>query len=185
MTISAAIAAMKISQHIANKDAIASVSIATSEMAFRTAAAEPSKWAPATRGTADHSLPYVVARALLDGEITDKSYSDMKLADPTIKALLAKTKAVVDPALSAMFPVKQANRVTVVLTTGETLTEQVDDFAGSPTNPLSRADVEAKFWRTVGPDVSRIRGKRLIQRIWTLDTTSSVDELMATAANGT
>ena len=31
---------------------------------------EPAKWDPQTRETADHSLPYIFARALVDGPIT-------------------------------------------------------------------------------------------------------------------
>jgi len=182
LTISAAIAAIVISTRVPNKDTIASISIATNEMSLRTAAGEPEKWAPTTRGTADHSLPYVVVRALLDGEITDSSYSDTKLAEPQVKALLGKTKVAEDPVLTAAFPKNISSRVTVMLRSGETIAEQVDDVLGSPTHPLSRLDVEAKFWRTVGPGISRGQGGRLIQLIWTLETAPSVDALMAAAA---
>ena len=36
---------------------------------------EPEKWKPQSRETADHSLPYITAVALIDGEVTDKQFA--------------------------------------------------------------------------------------------------------------
>ena len=38
--------------------------------------------APTTRETADHSLPYCVAVALLDGEVGLGQFTDERIADP-------------------------------------------------------------------------------------------------------
>jgi len=46
---------------------VATVRIYTYRTAFNLMANDPSRWAPATRETADHSLPFVVSAALLDG----------------------------------------------------------------------------------------------------------------------
>ena len=35
---------------------------------------EPEKWKPETRETADHSLPYITAIALIDGKVTDQQF---------------------------------------------------------------------------------------------------------------
>ena len=45
---------------------------------------EPEKWKPETRETADHSLPYITAIALIDGEVTDKQFQPERFTDPTI-----------------------------------------------------------------------------------------------------
>lgn len=49
------------------------------------------KWDPQNRQTADHSLPYIIARALLEGDIYLDSYSEEKYMDPAARALMAKT----------------------------------------------------------------------------------------------
>ncbi len=53
---------------------------------------DPSKFAPKTKETADHSLPYVIAVAVADGNVLPDSFSDEKLVDPRIWDLLARSK---------------------------------------------------------------------------------------------
>ena len=52
--------------------------------------ADDSKYDPKTRESADHSLPYMLARALVDGEITLDSYSQARISDVTIRGLMRK-----------------------------------------------------------------------------------------------
>ena len=50
------------------------------------------KWDPTNRETADHSLPYIIARALIEGDVYMDSFNDMsKVNDPAARALMAKT----------------------------------------------------------------------------------------------
>jgi 2-methylcitrate dehydratase len=51
--------------------------------------ADPSKWDLHNRETADHSMPYVIARGLLDGEIYLDSFSDANINDPAARQLMA------------------------------------------------------------------------------------------------
>jgi 2-methylcitrate dehydratase len=48
------------------------------------------KWDPRNRETADHSVPYVLARGLIDGDVYLDAYTPEKYADPAVKALMAK-----------------------------------------------------------------------------------------------
>jgi quercetin dioxygenase-like cupin family protein len=61
----------------------------------------PEKWAPTTRDTADHSLPYIAARTMFDGDITNESYAPEKLRDPRILAFMRKITVIEDPVLTA------------------------------------------------------------------------------------
>ena len=54
-----------------------------------------------TRETADHSLPYCVSVALLDGKVTNDSFTDARLRDPAIANLMRKVKVREDPTLDA------------------------------------------------------------------------------------
>ena len=53
---------------------------------------DPSRWAPTTRETADHSLPYTISIALLDGEVTNESFADSRLKDAAVADLMKKVK---------------------------------------------------------------------------------------------
>ena len=46
--------------------------------------------------TADHSLPYCTAVALVDGKITADQFSDERLSDPALLDLVARTTVVED-----------------------------------------------------------------------------------------
>ena len=62
--------------------------------------ADPPKWDPRNRETADHSLPYEIARALVDGEIWIDSFDSEKLREPAVRTLMDKITASVNPAYS-------------------------------------------------------------------------------------
>jgi 2-methylcitrate dehydratase len=106
---------------------------------------DPSRWAPATRETADHSLPYVVAIALLDGEVTAQSFAPARLTDPAVAALMKKVTVTEDAKLSAQYPESSGSRVDVRLASGATLTHEIRYPKGHAMNPLTDAEVEAKF----------------------------------------
>src|SRR5450631_4893819 len=69
-------------------DRIAAIEIAATRRGYQMAGSEPEKWTPDTRETADHSLPYVTARAMFDGEVTNDSYAPDRLRDPRILAFM-------------------------------------------------------------------------------------------------
>ena len=94
---------------------IASIEIATFRTAVEIIGQDPEKWRPRTRETADHSLPYCTAVALVDGAITAEQFTESRLADPALLDLVARTTVVEDPALTAGYPHGIPNRVTVTL----------------------------------------------------------------------
>lgn len=147
-------AAIDLRGRIADLDAIAAIRIETSEF-NRRVLADAEKWRPATRETADHSLPYNVARALLDGDITLDSYSAERIADPRAIALMDITTVDEDPALTRLFPGHLANRVRVTLADGEELASEVIDGPGSLLRPMGDEDFERKFRRMAAAHIDR------------------------------
>lgn len=137
-------AALELRPRISDLGAITAIHIETTEFNCRVLA-DAEKFHPKTRETADHSLPFNVARALIDGDVTIETYSDAKIADSTAAALMSITKVSEDPALSAMFPRHLPNRVTVTLASGETITSEVVSGPGSLENPMKDRDFEQKF----------------------------------------
>lgn len=74
-TQTAIVAGIAVAKEAGLLDRIAAIEIATTRRGYQRTGAEPEKWSPQTRDTADHSLPYVTARAMFDGDITNESFA--------------------------------------------------------------------------------------------------------------
>jgi 2-methylcitrate dehydratase len=140
---------------------------------------DPSKYDPRTRETADHSLPYVLAVALVDRQVTPASFVMEKIMDPLVRGQLRKVELVGDPTVDAAFPKLQKTIVHVRLATGETLTHQLDYPKGDPRNPLTDAEIEEKYLSLTEGILSSSSQKRLKESIWELERASSVTDLMS------
>jgi len=139
---------------------------------------EPEKWKPETRETADHSLPYITAIALIDGEVTNKQFEPERFIDPKIWKFLESVKVERNAELSAMYPGAVANIVHVDLADGRRLTKRVDYPLGHARNPLKDSEVEGKFNALVVPALGENGAKKIIDLAWKLDEARSVDELL-------
>jgi 2-methylcitrate dehydratase len=107
--------------------------------------ADPPKWDPRNRETADHSLPYEIARALVDGEIWIDSFDAEKLADPVVRGLMAKITASANPDYSYHGQV----RITVRTTSGAERAFEIgrDNTRLSLGSPVTHEEIVAKFNR--------------------------------------
>src|SRR5690606_14800107 len=106
---------------------------------------EGDKTSVATREQADHSLPYLAAVMLLDGEVTPRQYAPARIAAPDVQALLRKVRVVERRELSARFPREMPARVRVVTSDGAEHTEERSDYRGWRTRPATWDDVRAKL----------------------------------------
>lgn len=131
---------------------------------------DPSKYKPTTKETADHSLPYCIAAALVDGNVLPSSFGEEKLKDPRIWSMLGKIKVVADPEIDRMFPGVKRAIVTITGTDGGSHTAQVDNAKGSPENPMSDDEVVAKFAANAEAVMGKAQQERLIEATWSLGT---------------
>jgi 2-methylcitrate dehydratase len=162
--------------HIVHLDDIESILIETSEF-NRRVLADAEKWRPSTRETADHSLPYNVAWALIDGDIDLGTYSPEKIADPRARALMDRTTVREDADLTALFPRYLANRVTVTLRSGRRITNRVDTGPGSVEAPMTDADFALKFRRMANPHIPVEAQDAALNFVATLDRQARYGEL--------
>jgi len=140
---------------------------------------DPSKYDPRTRETADHSLPYVIAAALVDRQVTPVQFTMEKIMDPTIRAQLRKVEVVADPEIEKVFPALQRVIVHIDTTDGRSFNKQLDYPKGDPRNPLTDQEVEEKFSALADGVLSNGAQKRVKDAIWNLERVASVSELMA------
>src|SRR5271167_1907764 len=87
---------------------------------------DPSKYDPRSKETADHSLPYVIAAALAERQVTPVQFTMEKIMDPAIRAQLTKVEVVADPEIEKLFPALQRVIVNITTTDGRTFTKQLD-----------------------------------------------------------
>ncbi len=139
---------------------------------------DPSKYDPRSKETADHSLPYVIAAALVDRQVTPAQFTPEKIMDPQIRAQLRKVEVVGDPEIEKVFPALQRVIVTIRTTSGKEFAKQLDYPKGDPRNPLSDAEIEQKFAALAGPVLSRAAQKKVREAVWNLEKLESVRGLM-------
>jgi 2-methylcitrate dehydratase len=177
-TQTAIVAATAVAKEVGNLDRVASIDIATTNRGYVMAGSEPEKWAPDTRDTADHSLPYIVARAMFDGDITNESYAPSRLRDPKLLAFMKKIAVKEDPAFATPRGNAPSTRITAILDDGRHVVRQVDNMPGFPGHPMERTDAERKFRGNVSRHWPAERVREVLDALWRLDATSDIAGLL-------
>jgi len=172
-------AAAKIRKKNPDISNIRAITIFTSKGGIQYSAESPEKFNPLNRETADHSLPFIVAKSLIEGEISDESYSKRALNDPALKRLLQKTSVKEDARLSNMYPDKMPNRVEITLEDQTTLVEEVIDLPGFGGEPLSRTETEEKFLRSVSGAMSPAHADHFLSIAWRLESSQNLQGVLA------
>jgi len=139
---------------------------------------DPSKYDPHTKETADHSLPYVIAAALVDRQVTPLQFTPEKIMDPEIRAQLRKVEVLADPEIEKVFPALQRVIVTIQRKDGREFIRQLDYPKGDPRNPLSDKEVEEKFAALAEGVLSRNAQNKVKDAVWNLEKSNSASDLM-------
>ncbi len=175
-TQTAIVAAIETAKEVGSLDRIAAIEIATTRRGYQRTASEPEKWSPETRDTADHSLPYITARAMFDGDITNESFEPHAFRDPRIRAFMKRIKVSEDPILTARRGGAAPTRVTAILEDGQRISREVDHAPGFAERPMNKAEVEGKFRGNVGRRWSSEQTDEVLGALWALDR---IDDLAA------
>jgi 2-methylcitrate dehydratase len=155
-------------------DRIEAIQVEAYETAVMMMGSDPSRWAPTTRETADHSFPYCVSIALLDGEVTNESFADSRLTDPAVARLMRKVQVREDEKLSARYPECAPGRVTIRMVSGEVHRKELTYPKGHAKSPMSDAQVERKFRDMTGARLSERQCDALLKAVWSLEDASDV-----------
>jgi 2-methylcitrate dehydratase len=177
-TQTAIVAGIEVAKEVGSLDRIAAIEIATTRRGFERTGSEREKWSPQTRETADHSMPYITARAMFDGTITNESFAPQMYRDPRILAFMQKIKVSEDPVLNARVGAAVPTRVTAILSDGQRISREVDHAPGFAARPMNRDEVERKFRDNVGKRWEKDRTDRILQTLWALERTEDLAALM-------
>ncbi len=171
-------AALHLRNQIPDLTQVKSMVIESHDASVDIIGSEPEKWKPQQRETADHSLPYITAVALIDGEVTDKQFAPERFMEKGIVDFLQNVKVERNDELSALYAEAVANIVHITLADGKTLTKRVDYPLGNAKNRLTDEQLEGKFLNLAAPKITKEGADKVIALGWKLDEAANVSELM-------
>jgi 2-methylcitrate dehydratase len=177
-------AALELREKIASVDDIAEIRIETVTAAVRLMAGDPEKWTPATRETADHSMPYTVAVALIHGKVESRHFEESYLRDPAILALAQRVKVAISEEADRHMPHAMRCHFTLTTKAGQTHATMVDYHKGHYKNPMSEAEIEAKFRPLAAGVLKPAQIDGLLAALWRLEEHADIHELMALTVGG-
>ena len=145
-------------------------------------AADPDKFDPQNRETADHSLPSCVAMALLDGAVTEAQFDTGRYRDAEVLRLTQLVEPIADPEFDRRFPAGRPGAVDVVFQDGSMIQAVEEIPFGDRERPMDDASVLEKFMGLAGPAIGDGRAAKVAAFIGMLETQPSLVPLMALCA---
>jgi 2-methylcitrate dehydratase len=144
---------------------------------------------PQNRETADHSLPYLLAVALTDGDVGVGSFTDERIADPALRPLMRKITVRENPDYTAQYRPPERGlaaaphvRVTIRAVDGAVREEELTYPKGHALNPMTREDVDAKLARICAGLLKDDHRDRIRDAWWGIESLGSASEAIATVA---
>jgi 2-methylcitrate dehydratase len=122
-----------------------------------------------TKEEADHSLPYLVAVALLDGQVMPEQYAPERIRRADVQDLLRRVVVRPNDAYTARFPQEMACALRVTLRDGRALSKEKRDYEGFPSRPMGWEAVVQKFERLSGPYTDAALRREIVEAIEQLD----------------
>ncbi|MGC1356744.1 MAG: MmgE/PrpD family protein [Xanthobacteraceae bacterium] len=102
-----------------------------------------------TKEQADHNLPYLLAVAMLDGDVMPAQFEPDRIIRADVQQLLKKVSVRPDHEFTELYPAKMPAKITVRLQDGTVIEHEVQDFPGMPSDPFTWDDSVEKFDRLV------------------------------------
>jgi len=135
---------------------------------------EGNKSIVSTKEEADHSLPYILAVAILDGQVMPEQYEHERIQRADVQALLRKVSVQPRKLFSERFPDEMPCRVKVTLKDGRVLEQEIKDYK---TQPMSWEMAGQKFNKLASPNATAVQRATIAEAIANLEQIS-VRELM-------
>ncbi len=174
--MSAVEAALKLREKV-SVDQINKIVVKTFTVSYRIIVKDPEKWDPKTRETADHSLPFIVARALIDGKIWIDSFTEEKILAKDVRELMKKMSIMVDPEYDKIYPEGIPNTIVIETRDGRTYSETSTYPPGHFRNPLDWGSLEKKFVKLTENYLRPEKVRDIIDLVKKFDSLRDVNEL--------
>jgi 2-methylcitrate dehydratase len=157
---------------------IEEVQIQTLQTAVNIMAGDAEKWHPTNRETADHSMPYTVAVALMYGAVEARHFSPQYWTDARLLNLLQKIKVSVSEEANRRAPEAMLSLVEVVTSAGRRYSSEVAYHRGHYKNPMDDQEIEAKFRSLAQEYLTPQQIEALLDRLWNLEQVADIGEVI-------
>jgi 2-methylcitrate dehydratase len=171
-------AALEARTLVGNVRDIAEVHIRTLETAVSMMAGDPEKWRPPNRETADHSMPYTAAVALMHGAIEQRHFEDPCLHDPELLGLAGRIKCSVSEEANRREPEAMLCDLELTLANGKRESVRVEYHRGHWRNPMSDAEIGKKLHSLARGVLPQAKIDALLERLWNLEHLTDVGTLI-------
>src|SRR5580692_13056480 len=132
-----------------------------------------------TKEDADHSLPYLIAVALLDGDVGTAQLEASRIAKSDVQELLQKVTVRPNAAFTARYPAEVCSRVAVRLRGGQSFTNEVSAYPGASNRPFAWPEIEAKFDRLAAANASASSRQQIKSAVRSLEEIQVSDLMKA------
>lgn len=136
---------------------------------------------PRTAAEARFSLPYCAAVMAREGAVTPAAFTDAALADHETRALAARVSVTVDADAESRFPAKRSAIVAIRTTDGRAVEHRRPTRRGDPDDPLSDAEIAAKFRALADPVIGAPAAQALADAVARIDALVDVRALPMSA----
>ena len=167
-------AALAMRAEVGDVGDVVAIDIHTFDAAADIIGGEPEKWRPRSRETADHSLPYCTAVALVDGRVGMEQFSEARIADEDLIDLVQKVKVHRSEEMNKGYPAGIPNLVEVKLRSGKIVGRQVDFPRGHDKNPMTDREVEQKFEALCEPLLPKRQVRAILDALWGLEKVENI-----------
>jgi 2-methylcitrate dehydratase len=176
----AASAALEIHDLRLPMDQIDRIHLGTTGFAMSVMAGDREKWRPATRESADHSLPFVVASTVRDGAPSVHTLEHDTFTEPGMLELMDRVEVSADPECEAAAPITMSKLV-VTLRSGETRSATAKYHRGHYRNAMTDDEIADKYTQQAIPVLGAHATARLLDSLWDIDRCDDVGEVVAAA----
>src|SRR6202045_3184011 len=128
-----------------------------------------------TKEQADHSLPYLLSVALIDGDVTPAQFKPDRIVKPDVQALLKKVSTHPNDEFTAQYPRKMPAKITVRLQDGIVVEHQVQDYPGLASHPFTWEESVEKFDALVVGRVDAALSREIKEAVLSLESIQAPD----------
>lgn len=128
-----------------------------------------------TKEEADHSLPYLIAVALLDGNVMPQQYRSERIGRQDVQQLLHRITIRPNENYSSRFPGEMPCRVSISLRNAKSLSEECLDYPGFVTRPMTWEEALRKFDGLAAPYTTSDLRRSIADAVGHLDSVEIAD----------
>jgi 2-methylcitrate dehydratase len=172
-------AILNLRSQIADLDAIKEIRLQTFPAGYEVMGSGEANWRPETRESADHSLPFVMAVALMEGSVEIRHYDQMYYKRPDVRALMQKIKVRIGEEPVAAWPEVPLSIVEVELRSGKVLSTKVAYHLGHFKRLMTDEEQERKFRPLAEPLLPKKQIDDLLACLRRLDEVEQIGELIS------